>query len=336
MAKKYLQLIIAIALLVGGGTASTASTALANSCGTCQVKPATQTVTENTTSDSTSTTHVHVKVVSRTVKQVKQIETTDNVVVAIDQGKPMHGAGCTDPIRRGWIRVGSPFTNTRHDMSPFADTWKSDVRICQWRTVHNPDGSIDVVGTKSNCRNRHIRIRIRGPQLPKPTKVVKRFKSIRSFKKFYDKWVTKTNHTQSNTQTTTSVVFSCDTANGWQLEGTMCKKCPPPCPPPIQHSTNVRAVTHHDVYSDGLADLCVEVTRDGIVVDVDPRTIFFSPDEGKMVDGTLHKDSSGSGHWCQQWHAPVTAVKHDVAYTVYVGDLQASNTMTVWPAGSGW
>jgi hypothetical protein len=277
MAKKYLQLIIAIALLVGGGTASTASTALANSCGTCQVKPATQTVTENTTSDSTSTTHVHVKVVSRTVKQVKQIETTDNVVVAIDQGKPMHGAGCTDPIRRGWIRVGSPFTNTRHDMSPFADTWKSDVRICQWRTVHNPDGSIDVVGTKSNCRNRHIRIRIRGPQLPKPTKVVKRFKTIRSFKKFYDKWVTKTNHTQSNTQTTTSVV-----------------------------------------------------------VDVDPRTIFFSPDEGKMVDGTLHKDSSGSGHWCQQWHAPVTAVKHDVAYTVYVGDLQASNTMTVWPAGSGW
>jgi hypothetical protein len=329
---------VLIAALAVGGAFAAAPAAHADQCGVCQVKPATQTVTQHTSSDSSSTTHVHVKVVTKVKKQVKQVETTENIVVAIDQGRPMHGSGCTDPIRRGWIHAGSYFTNTRRDMSPFPDTWKAGVKICKWHTVHHADGSIDVVGTKSNCRNKRIVIRIRGPQLPKPTKKVKRFKTIKSFQKFYDKWITKTNHSQSNSQTTTTVVFSCDTANGWQLDssGTMCKKCPPPCPPPIQHVTTVRAVTHHDVYSDDLVDLCVEVTRDGVVVDVDPRTILFSPAEGTMVNGTLHKDTSGSGHWCQQWHAPIAAVKHDVAYTVYVGDLSDVNTMTVWPADSGW
>jgi hypothetical protein len=335
MARKYPKWIIAIALLVGGGTATTASTALANS--SCITQPATVTVVENSTSNSTSTTHVHI-VVKKTVRQqIKQFEKAHNVIVAINQhAKPIRSSKhCKDPVKMGIIKPGQPFTNTRKDGSSFTDSWQAGRKICAFRIIHRGRKSI-AKGTKDNCGNRGIEIVIHGPKPKRQTKQVVEFRTVREFRTVYDKWITVTNNSSSNSSDTVSMQYTC--APGWTLiEGGLCRKCPVPQASPPK--PKVTCLTHHDVFSGGQIDLEIKASfADGTQPTLTPDDVQFWADEGNMMDGTKHTytDSSGT-YWVQRWQAPATTITHVASWHASVRGAEApcSNDNNV-VADSGW
>lgn len=99
--------------------------------------------------------------------------------------------------------------------------------------------------------------------------------------------------------------------------------CVTPPPPPV--TTTVKAITTHDVYSGGQADLCFTVSRSDNSA-VDPNQLHVAPAEGQMIAGTL---KFVDGKWCQRWQAPVTTVTHQVRWTAYAYGASDSSTMTV-------
>ncbi len=261
MARKYLIMAILAALAAVG--ALSVSPVLATGSGqqpcpdgNCQVIPAVQTVTTNTDSSSVSTTTTTEVVTLSIEKMVRQYETTHNVIVAINQkpGGVKSLKGCIDPVRKGWIKIGGAFQNTRYGGSHFWDSWKLGRKICNPVRV-KIGGKWYMKGTKDNCGNRDILIQISGPRVRHVIKKVKVFRTVKQFKAVYKAWA-KTVSSSSTTQTvTTSVTYSCPT--GWTPinGGTQCQKCektqclPPPPPPPKPHVLIVKMIKVDGVVS---------------------------------------------------------------------------------------
>lgn len=323
MATKFKQfralLAVVVATLVVGGTVFMASPALASgSCDHCVTVPATQTVVTTTDSSSTSVSRTHIRVQKKTIKQVKQYERVHHVRVAIHRRK--NGVkslrGCIDPVRRGLIRPGDVFSNTDRYIRRFWDHWQSGLRICNPHKVHWRGGTW-LQGTKSNCGNVKIRIRIRGHKPPKRIKTVVTFRTVKKFKKVYDRWVKKTNRKHSKRTTTQTVVYSC--SSGWTLEGAMCRKCTvqqcQPVVPPNQPPTGQLMPPKHIIVGD-TQPVCVDNVSDP---DGDQVTLVF-----KFVDtnGNLVGSKIGDvwqqpgGAWCQNFKASGTPQQVTVFVTL--------------------
>jgi hypothetical protein len=324
---------VLIAALAVGGAFAAAPAAHADQAQQCLTQPATVTMTEDTSSTSTSTTHVHI-VVKKTVRaKIRQFEKAHKVIVAINQhAKPIKSSKhCVDPVAKGWIQPGQPFTNTRKDGSSFTASWQQGRKICDSRIIHRPHGVIIAEGTKDNCGNRGIKIVIHGRK-PKPqTRQVLEFRTVAEFRSVYDKWITETNNSSSHSSDTVSVRYSCDTANGFVLiqdawGNYLCRKCPPVQPPPPPPPTlKVSCLTNHDVFSGGQIDLEIKaVYSNGTQPTLSPNDVQFWVDEGNMMDGTKHTytDSSGT-YWVQRWQAPTSTMDHTVTWHASVAGAQA-------------
>lgn len=233
MTRKNMFAIFFVIIACFGITATAASAQQSGSVctdGTCQVIPATvnQTIEQLTTTSTTERT-----IASKSIKsKIRHYEQTKNVVVAVHmnpQGvKSMKG--CYDPVKKGWIKDGGVFRNTRKNGSPFWDKWKrKDARTGKIIMICNPKlikvGNRSYMqGTKSNCKNTKIRIQVKGPRTKHKVKQVEEFKSYKEFEKVYNKWTTKT--TVVTTTPNVKVTYSCPA--GWTLEGTSCRKCEQP------------------------------------------------------------------------------------------------------------
>ena len=239
MSKKRLATILVACLLgtmviAGNALASTSS---AKDCSVCQFKPAIPTTT--TTKSSSSTSKTHIRVVKSLRAQIKQYEQVTHRVVTIDQqpGGIKSFAGCVDPVQKDWIQSGGQFSNTRYKggAGRFWDRWHAGLSICHPHRI-KWNGGYWMEGTKSNCGNEKIRIQVSGPRTIHKIIPVVRFRTVKSFRSTYDKWITKT--TTSTSTGTTTTTFSCDAyGSGWTLTtergSSECKSCPPaPCPTP--------------------------------------------------------------------------------------------------------
>jgi len=216
-------------LFAGNALAGTSSS---KDCGVCQTQPAQQVTTTNSSSSSTSTTHI--RVVKTVRAQVRQYEQVTHRIVTIDQrpGGVKSLAGCVDPIQKGWIKNGGQFSNTRYKggAGRFWDRWHAGLSICHPHRI-KWNGGYWMEGTKSNCSNEKIRIQVSGPRKIHKIIPVIRFRTVKSFRSTYDKFIKK--HTESTSTSTTTTSYSCAAyGDGWTLDGSVCKKCPPPCPPP--------------------------------------------------------------------------------------------------------
>jgi hypothetical protein len=250
---------IGLAALVAGGTIFHAGAALADTG--CITQPATVTMTENTSSSSISTTHIHVVVKGTVDEQARQFEKAHNVIVAIRQ-RPngiKSSKHCKDPVKLGWIKPGQPFTNRRRDRSKFTDSWKQGRKICKFHIVHR-GGKTIVVGDKDDCANEDIEIVIHGEK-PKPqTKQVIEFRTVAEFRSVYDKWITETNNSSSTSTGSFSMQYTCDTANGFVLiqdewGNYLCRKCPPQ--PPVTPQPSAPSVTVDSVQEMDTSDYSV-------------------------------------------------------------------------------
>lgn len=192
---------------------------------TCEYRDPTKTevIDYNETEVTTERTITSTKI----EKQIRHYEVTKNVIVAVHMraGGVKSQRGCVDPIRKGWIKAGQTFINTRKNGSPFRDTWKRGREICHAKRVC-AGSRCYMKGTKDDCQNRGIKIRVKGPKLKKQTKKVEYFKSYTEFKVTYRKWTQKTT-TRTTSPETRKVTYSC--LAGWTLVHengvTRCKRC---------------------------------------------------------------------------------------------------------------
>jgi hypothetical protein len=221
---RNMRIIAVLALVVGAFFALSAGSALAGQCGVCQVIPATATTI--TTSSSSTTTHVKVVVHKTVTQNVQEFETVTHKVVVFNQNiNHSSTAGLTSchwgvADWSGWNTVNGQRRFTKN--APHGRThmcWDAHLHV--WLQVGQ-------CGKQLCCGN--IVVPPEQPPPPKRERVVAivHFSSHKQFMSTFNKWVTKSN--SSNSTTTTSTVYSCPV--GWTLEGTSCKKCPPPCPPP--------------------------------------------------------------------------------------------------------
>lgn len=147
----------------------------------------------------TTTSHTKIVVKKTVEEQIKQFETVNHVIASINEGPPTSGAGCIDPTTiASWkFRAGDTFKNTDRYHRYFLDRWQSGWAVCGWHMV-KIGGQYWIVGTKANCRNRNIMIPVRH-KLPRPTKQVLVFSSVKTFESTYERWATST----------TSTVYTC-------------------------------------------------------------------------------------------------------------------------------
>lgn len=139
-------------------------------------------------------TYKKVVVKKKIREEIRQYEEAHDVVATINEGPPMSGAGCIDPttVKKWGFHVGDTFKNTDKYHHYFLDTWQAGWEVCNWHLV-KIDGQWYVEGTKANCHNEHILIPVRH-SLPRHHKRVVVFRSVKSFKLTYQKWVTKRTH----------------------------------------------------------------------------------------------------------------------------------------------
>lgn len=151
----------------------------------CTIEPATV----------TTTSHTHIVVKKTVTQQLKQYEQVNHVIVAINMGKPMSGAGCTDPTKHNsWdFNVGDSFKNATKYHKSFYDTWQAGWKVCDWHIVKIGRRHY-VKGKKANCRNTPIYIPINFA-LPRQRKLVVTFRSVKSFESTYDRWATSSHTT---------------------------------------------------------------------------------------------------------------------------------------------
>ncbi len=147
----------------------------------------------------TTTSHTKIVVKKTVEEQIKQFETVNHVIASINEGPPTSGAGCIDPTTiASWkFHAGDTFKNTDRYHRYFLDRWQAGWEVCGWHMV-KIGGQYWIVGTKANCHNRNIMIPVRH-KLPKPTKQVLVFSSVKTFESTYERWATST----------TSTVYTC-------------------------------------------------------------------------------------------------------------------------------
>ena len=167
---------------------------------------------------TTTTSEVHATL----QMQIRHYERTRNVLVAVHMRKDgvKSTKGCVDPVRKGWIKVGQRYINTRKNGSPFTDVWQAGRKICKAKRVKKGKRWF-MVGTKDNCGNKGIRIQIKGPKKFKKYRKVVEVKSVAEFRAIYREFTRST--------TTTKVTYTCPA--GYTLVGTWCY------PPPAKDGT---------------------------------------------------------------------------------------------------
>jgi hypothetical protein len=287
--------------VVGAFFALSAGSALAGQCGVCQVIPATATTI--TTSSSSTTTHVKVVVHKTVTQNVQEFETVTHKVVVFNQNiNHSSTAGLTSchwgvADWSGWNTVNGQRRFTKN--APHGRThmcWDAHLHV--WLQVGQ-------CGKQLCCGN--IVVPPEQPPPPKRERVVAivHFSSHKQFMSTFNKWVTKSN--SSNSTTTTSTVYSCPV--GWTLEGTSCKKCPPPCPPPpppINHPPTGSLQPPLHIFVNDTQPVCVDNVSDP---DGDPVSLTFTflDTNGNVVGtkvGSVWQQPGGA--WCQYFKAPST------------------------------
>ena len=172
----------------------------------CTVIPAAATtVTSSNTSSSSST---HIKVVERVTERIRQFQRATRVLVSVYQNAPdlKPNASCVDPLKmKSWHKKsGFSFRNTRGNGGPYWTGWKTGWQICGFQRIKIANHWY-IKGWKKNCRNKDILIPLFVPSV-KPRFALE-FQSIRSFNRYYEKWVKKTNTSTSTSTSTTQ--YSC-------------------------------------------------------------------------------------------------------------------------------
>ena len=164
---------ITIGLLLAGVSGAVAAGGISDPVcvtGNCTFTPATETTSTGsdvittvpadviTTTNTTSTSNTKI---SRTEvkKKIKAFEKKTKVIIAVHMvPRGVKSAkGCVDPIRKGWIKAGGQFRNTRLNGLPFWDLWEKGWQICDPRRVKIGD-EYYMKGKKRNCGNKDILI----------------------------------------------------------------------------------------------------------------------------------------------------------------------------------
>lgn len=179
-------------------------------------------------SSSTSTSTTATKSTTEIKEMIKTYEKRTKTIIAVHMvpdGLPS-AKGCVDPIKKGWIKAGQKFRNTRANGAPFWDVWQKGWKICGAKRV-KAGGRYYMQGTKLNCGNSDIRI----PIGKKKIKVkIKKSYEVKTYKEA-QKLITSESTSTTNTTTTT---YTCPAGYTPIENGTKCKHCPPPtceCPP---------------------------------------------------------------------------------------------------------
>lgn len=242
MLKKSIFGIVILAILGILGFASNANAQDGNVCttGACEVIPATvDRTTSVTTTTAQTTTSRTIESKSKKAK-VRHYSTVKRVRVTIFMNP--HGLkitdknadDCDDPVKKGWIKPGQYFENTDDYNKRFTDKWKRKdaktgkiIKVCYWKIVVI-DGVRYIEGTKSNCKNKKIRIRIGGRKRSWKYVPVKEFRSFKEFLAVYNKWTSSTTTTSTTSTPSVKITYSCPA--GWTPieNGQKCQKCPKP------------------------------------------------------------------------------------------------------------
>ena len=193
--------------------------------GNCEFTPAVPTVTVVSPEQT---------VTSYTYNEVRELVATyelrTDTIVAIymaPRGIPSQ-KGCVNPIRKGWIKAGQAFRNTRANGTPFWDTWEKGWMVCNATRV-KIGKFFYMKGDKANCGNRNILIPL--GQAKKIKRPIKRSIEVATWKEAVRISVTTTTTTTPAVKTTT---YFCPKGQLVEVDGAqMCKICPPPaceCP----------------------------------------------------------------------------------------------------------
>lgn len=217
--RKIMQ-VVTLMVVVGAifaSPASAGSITVPENCttGNCVVVDATP-----TTSTSTSTSNT--KSVTEIKEMIKTYEKRTKTIVAVHMvpGGLKSAKGCIDPVKKGWIKVGDRFRNTRANGSPFWDRWEKGWKICGAKRIKF-GGRYYMKGTKLNCGNADILIPI--GKKKKKVKIKKSFE-VKTYKEA-QKLITSESTSTTNTTTT---VYTCPIGYTSIENGTKCKYCPPP------------------------------------------------------------------------------------------------------------
>lgn len=215
--KKTATLIALVTCMVVGAIFATTASASDPTCvtGNCQTIPATPvSSTETSTTSSVTQIQGHIRSYERRTKTI--------VAIHMVPGGLSSAKGCVDPVKKGWIKPGQKFRNTRANGTPFWDRWQRGWMICGSKRIKSGK-YFYMKGTKKNCGNADILI-----PLGKAKKVKRKIKKsieISSYKEF-EKLIKS-----DSTSTTTKTSYVCPA--GWTQNGTTCRLCPPPtceCP----------------------------------------------------------------------------------------------------------
>lgn len=223
MIKKVTPLIALVAFLVVGAISVSAAYAADPTCvtGNCLIVDAIQ-------SNSTSTTTTNTKSTTEIKSMIKSYEKRTKTIIAVHivPGGLKSVKGCVDPVKKGWIKPGQKFRNTRANGSPFWTKWQRGWQICGAKRIKS-GGRYYMKGTKLNCGNADILI----PVGKKKIKVkVKKSIEVPTYKEALKLITSETN----TTSTTTTKTYTCPAGYTPIENGTKCKYCPPPtceCPP---------------------------------------------------------------------------------------------------------
>jgi hypothetical protein len=144
----------------------------------------------------TNSSHTKIVIKKSVTERVKQFEKATNVIASINMGSPMKGSACMDPTSvQSWgFNAGDSFKNADRIHRSFMDTWRAGWLLCNWHLFKDSNGQWWAVGIKANCRNTPVYVPVRH-KLPKPTKQVLVFTSVKSFESTYEKWATSTSST---------------------------------------------------------------------------------------------------------------------------------------------
>lgn len=230
--------------------------------GDCTFTPATATTSTvsvpaiATTTTTTTTTTTGNKTFSRrqTIKMIRAYERRTRTIIAVAMvpGGLKSAKGCVDPVRKGWIKVGGQFQNTRANGSPFWDRWERGWRLCGSKRV-KVGNLYYMQGAKLNCGNRNVRIPLGKAKRVKRT--LRKSVEVASWKAAISIVKVEVNTTTTTITPSSSTQYHCveGTLRGNQCETTkvtyncpqgselivkdgnqVCKTCPPPtctCPP---------------------------------------------------------------------------------------------------------